>query len=173
MHSQPSIDSKSAEKKPEVITCYNKIKGGVDTLDKMVRTYICKRVTRRWPMGIFYNMIDISAVNTFIVAKHLHLQSFKDKRIQCLIQLGKGLAGINAKQEHDKQSSSSANISQPNKKRKRSSISFEIPQPKQKGRCSLCGPKINRKSRTTCKYCNIHVCQEHSNVVCIHCHEEL
>ncbi|CAI9717033.1 Hypothetical predicted protein [Octopus vulgaris] len=30
MYSQPSVDSKGAEKKPEVITCYNKTKGGVD-----------------------------------------------------------------------------------------------------------------------------------------------
>eukprot|EP00106_Octopus_bimaculoides_P007459 XP_014774901.1 PREDICTED: uncharacterized protein LOC106872417 [Octopus bimaculoides] len=130
-------------------------------------------MTRRWPMVIFYNMIDISAVNAFIVAKQLHLQSFKDKRRQCLIQLGKELAGVNAKQEHDKQSSSSANISQPNKKRRRSSTSFAIPQPKKKGRCSLCGPKQDRKARTTCKNYNSHICHEHSNVVCLHCHGEL
>ncbi|CAI9716803.1 Hypothetical predicted protein [Octopus vulgaris] len=124
MHSQPSIDSKSAEKKLEVTTCYNKTKGGVDTLDKMVRTYTCKRMTRRWPMVIFYNMTDISTVNVFIVAKQIHLQSFKDKRSENLIQLGKELAGVNAKQEQDKQSSSSANISQPNKKRTQTSTSF-------------------------------------------------
>ncbi|CAI9729572.1 Hypothetical predicted protein [Octopus vulgaris] len=35
MYSQPSIDSKSAEKKPEVNRRYNKRKGGVDTVDKM------------------------------------------------------------------------------------------------------------------------------------------
>ncbi|XP_029633775.1 piggyBac transposable element-derived protein 4-like [Octopus sinensis] len=124
MHSQPSIDSKSAEKKLEVTTCYNKTKGGVDTLDKMVRTYTCKRMTRRWHVVIFYNMTDISAVNVFIVAKQIHLQSFKDKRSENLIQLGKELAGVNAKQEQDKQSSSSANISQPNKKRTQTSTSF-------------------------------------------------
>ncbi|CAI9723661.1 Hypothetical predicted protein [Octopus vulgaris] len=106
--------------------------------------------------------------------QELHLQSFKDKRRRSLIQLRKEFAGVDAKQEHDKQSSSSANISQPNKKRRRSSASFEIPQPKQKGRCSLCSPKKeDRKTRTTCKNCNIHICQEYSNVVCIHCHEEL
>ncbi|XP_029641864.1 uncharacterized protein LOC115216547 [Octopus sinensis] len=111
MHSQPSIDSKNAEKKPKVIICYSKTKGGIDTPDKM-----------------------------------LHLQSFKDKRRQCLIQLGKELVGVNARQEHDKQSSSSANILQPNKKRRRSSTSFEISQPKKKGRCFFGGPKKDKEN---------------------------
>ena len=47
MHSLPEIASNSSEKKPEVILYYNSTKSGVDILDRMVRTYICKRMTRR------------------------------------------------------------------------------------------------------------------------------
>lgn len=47
--------------KPVVIHDYNSYKGGVDTLDKMLRAYTCKRRNSRWPMMLFYNMIDVAA----------------------------------------------------------------------------------------------------------------
>ena len=37
---------------------YNATKGGVDTLDLLVKNYSCKRITNRWPLVIFYWMID-------------------------------------------------------------------------------------------------------------------
>lgn len=45
-----------------VIHDYNSQKGGVDTLDKMLRGFTCKRKIKRWPMIIFYNMIDVAAL---------------------------------------------------------------------------------------------------------------
>ena len=95
MHSQPSVDQTSISKKPEVILFYNKTKGGVDTLDQMARTYSCKRMTRRWPLVIFYNMLNISAINAFIIGKQLGLESAKKGRRKFLIQLAKELAGVN------------------------------------------------------------------------------
>lgn len=48
--------------KQMVIHDYNSQKGGVDTLDKMLRGFTCKRKIKRWPMIIFYNMIDVAAL---------------------------------------------------------------------------------------------------------------
>ena len=67
MHALPDISSTSCEKKPEVILYYNSTKSGVDILDRMVRTYTSKRMTRRWPVALFYNMLDVSAVNAYVV----------------------------------------------------------------------------------------------------------
>ncbi|KAJ8394926.1 hypothetical protein AAFF_G00040490 [Aldrovandia affinis] len=53
MHDDKAVDDKSVKKKPEMIQYYNKTKGGVDTMDQMVRTYSCKRRTRRWPMVLW------------------------------------------------------------------------------------------------------------------------
>ena len=50
-----------------MILDYNASKGGVDTSDQMLRTYTCKRKTRRWPIAIFSNMLDISALNAYII----------------------------------------------------------------------------------------------------------
>ncbi|XP_062312239.1 piggyBac transposable element-derived protein 4-like [Osmerus eperlanus] len=46
MHDSRVVDDNSVKKKPEVIQYYNKTKGGVDTMDQMVRTYTCKRRTQ-------------------------------------------------------------------------------------------------------------------------------
>ena len=32
-------------------------------LDLVVRTYYCKGTNGRWPVALFYNMVDVSAVN--------------------------------------------------------------------------------------------------------------
>ena len=53
--------------KPRLITDYNQSKAGVDTMDQMVRCYSCKRKTRRWLMAISYNIVDVSALNAFII----------------------------------------------------------------------------------------------------------
>ena len=53
--------------KPEVIMYYNSTKGGVDTMDQLVRGDSTKRMTGRWPMATFYNMVDVSALNALIV----------------------------------------------------------------------------------------------------------
>ena len=45
---------------------YNATKGGVDNMDKLVSAYSFKRRTLRWPLAIFFNILDIPAYNAFI-----------------------------------------------------------------------------------------------------------
>ena len=100
MHSLPEIASNSAEKKPKVILYYNSTKSGVDILDRMVRTYTCKRMTRRWSVVLFHNMIDVSAVNAYVVWQQLYGENnrnlSKKRRRKFLIHLGKELAGMSS-----------------------------------------------------------------------------
>ena len=53
--------------KPEIIKYYNKTKGGVDTIDKMLGEYIVKRQTLRWPLAFFYNMIDVTGLACYVI----------------------------------------------------------------------------------------------------------
>ncbi|KAL1457149.1 hypothetical protein WDU94_001810 [Cyamophila willieti] len=53
--------------KPEIITFYNQTKGGVDTQDKMLTEYTVKRKTWRWPLALFFNMIDVTALAAYII----------------------------------------------------------------------------------------------------------
>ena len=45
---------------------------GVDTVDKMLSCYSSKRKTNNWPTAVFGNMIDISALNAYIIFKKIN-----------------------------------------------------------------------------------------------------
>jgi hypothetical protein len=53
--------------KPEIIMDYNSTKGGVDNLDKLVTGCSYKRRTLRWPLVIFFNILNISPYNAFVI----------------------------------------------------------------------------------------------------------
>ncbi|GFO12216.1 PiggyBac transposable element-derived protein 4 [Plakobranchus ocellatus] len=61
MHDTARIEE-GPKKKPEIILYHNTTKGGVDSMDKMAKTFTCKRKSKRWPMAIFSNMIDLTTV---------------------------------------------------------------------------------------------------------------
>jgi hypothetical protein len=55
------------DRKPAIILDYNHNKGGVNNLDKVIGTYSCRRMTARWPLVIFHNIIDVSSNNAFVL----------------------------------------------------------------------------------------------------------
>ena len=80
--------------KPEIIVDYNATKGGVDNMDKLVTAYSCKRRTLRWPLVIFFDMLDISAYNAFVIWMALNPEWNRgklQKRCLFLEDLGKAL----------------------------------------------------------------------------------
>ena len=137
MHPLPKIASNSDEKKSEVILYYNSTKSGVDILDKMVQTYTCKRMTRRWPVALFYNIIDVSAINAYVVRQQLHGENkrifSKKRRRKFLIRLGKEFAGISSALSMQKR-----RAIQPQSNRKRTPASESQATKAKKVRCCLC-----------------------------------
>ncbi|XP_059169788.1 piggyBac transposable element-derived protein 4-like [Physella acuta] len=67
MHNNPDIDSTNALKKPEIVLYYNKTKGGVDAMDQMAKAFTVKRKTKRWPLVVFFNMIDLASIAARVV----------------------------------------------------------------------------------------------------------
>ena len=59
----------SEKKIPEAVEFYNKIKCAVDVADQMVSQYSVKTGTRRWPVAIFYNILDLAGINAFVLYK--------------------------------------------------------------------------------------------------------
>ena len=57
------------KKKPESILYYNANKSGVDMLDSMCRQMTTKSGCRRWTLAVFFNILDLAAVNSWIVYK--------------------------------------------------------------------------------------------------------
>ena len=59
----------TTKKKPETVTFYNKTKCGVDIADQMARQYTVKAGTRRWPVAVFYNILDLACINAYVLYK--------------------------------------------------------------------------------------------------------
>lgn len=64
-HQGAKIEGQEHDFKPQMILDYNKTNGAVDTLDKLVREYRCLRTSRRWPLALFFDFIDIAGYNAF------------------------------------------------------------------------------------------------------------
>lgn len=68
LHEDNSIDLDTGDKKkPCIITFYNGTKGGVDTTDKMCASFNVARNIRRWPMVVFFAMLNISGINAQVI----------------------------------------------------------------------------------------------------------
>ena len=55
--------------RPQMILDYNRGKGGVDQLDENLAEFSCVRKTVRWPLLVFFNIIDVACNNAFIHLK--------------------------------------------------------------------------------------------------------
>ena len=67
------------KKKPETVEFYNKTKCGVDVADQMARQYSVKAGTRRWPVAVFYNILDLAGINAFVLNKKRTGDKFQDE----------------------------------------------------------------------------------------------
>ncbi|XP_028174325.1 uncharacterized protein LOC114362938 [Ostrinia furnacalis] len=68
LHHKPSIDPASGDKqKPEIVTFYDSTKNCVDTVDQICAAYDVSRASKRWPMTVFYAVMNIAAVNSEII----------------------------------------------------------------------------------------------------------
>lgn len=68
-HKHIKID-KAAKKLPETVSFYNNTKFGVDITDQMARKYTVKSGSRRWPLQVFFNILDLAAINSWILYKN-------------------------------------------------------------------------------------------------------
>jgi hypothetical protein len=55
------------KKIPENVAFYNSTKFGVDVINQMARNYSVKAGSRRWPIQIWYNVLDLAAINSWIL----------------------------------------------------------------------------------------------------------
>lgn len=61
MHHDDEIDKST--NKPGIIMAYNQTKFGVDIVDKMCVMYNVGRSTRRWPLTIFFHLLNVAGIN--------------------------------------------------------------------------------------------------------------
>lgn len=166
VHHQEGID----DGKPEIISYYNNTKGGVDSLDEKCSIYSSSRRTRRWPMAIFFRMLDISSVNSYL----LH-QSYRDnpklKRYDFVHQLAMQLVKLELERR-------SQNLRITREVRMCIRRVLQIKEEYNVGdqdrfnvrkACRRCPASKRRKTAHFCIICKIPICMECTKRVCIDC----
>lgn len=169
MHHTDDIDESSGDKcKPEIITFYNSTKGGVDTVDELCATYNVARNTRRWPMVIFYALMNVAGINSQIIYISNNPNT-KSVRRKYLKQLAVGLAD-----QHLKRRSFMKNIAPAVRQRRQEvagtsqDVSREDQQaPISRKRCYMC--KNNNTTRYFCAICKKFLCLKHAEFRCPAC----
>ena len=176
MHHEISIDEEDHKKRPKIIKFYNKTKICVDLVDQMVGTFTCRRQARRWPLKLFFNLLDVTALNTYTIYRQVHpdQQSTGGSRRRFLTDLRDSLILLHMKTRQK--------IPQIQKATKeatmRCGLSFSNTSPpenimQKRKRCSLCPHTKDRKVAKCYSRCSRTVCPEHSITIitCNECYE--
>lgn len=68
MHCDKAMDEETGgSQKPEIISFYNRTRCAVDVLDQLCSAYDVNRNSRRWPLTIFFDLLNIAGVNVLFV----------------------------------------------------------------------------------------------------------
>lgn len=169
MHHGTATDP--ATDKPEMIAFYNSTKGGVDSLDQKCANYSCNRRTRRWPMAVFFALLNISTVNAYV----LH-QSYRDAQYITRLNFLKALAR-SLTEPYMKVRLTGANL----QKELRFTISRvlkvevneeenpEVDVLERRGTCYLCDWRLKRRTKYLCCACKKPICLQCSKKICKRC----
>jgi hypothetical protein len=170
IHTDRSLNE--VTKKPEMIHFYNEIKFGVDTIDQMCSNMNCCRKTRRWPVCVFYDLINIAAINSFViynsnrnkrgeksVSRMTFMLNLKDELVIPWLQLR-----INKPTLHRPIRQDIWNIFNID-------MVHEKPVEIEKKRtiCAFCPSRLRRMTTNYCNRCNRAICGEHRASCCVNC----
>jgi hypothetical protein len=156
--------------KPSSITFYNETKSGVDTLDKKIRAYSCKRKCRRWPFGFICNFLDISCIN----AMYLMNKSSDDKKYHYsfIKNVGYQLVDSHIRRRLVNTKGLKNSVITAMKM-----IGYKVePQPEchathleKARRCQLCPYSKDLKTKSACCKCSRAMCSTHRAFLCTEC----
>ena len=133
------------KRKPKALLDYNNNKDGVDTADKMLRSYSTKASSRKWTLAAFFNLLDIVLLNTYNICKDISLCG--QNLGQFLIKLGEKLCVSERNRRHEMPHLLRL-------KRVRNGGDEDLA-PNKRTKCGICN---FNKTRTKCENCSRYVC---------------
>ena len=179
LHVDKEIHPDSGEQqKPSLITFYNATKGGVDTADQMCATYNVARNIKRWPMVVFFAMLNVAGINSQVIYLGNRLGTIK-RRI-FLKMLSKELVAGELTRLSVKTVGMPLQLQArlkkyrpPSRAESESEEAQNTPGPMAKRRCSTCTRDSGhrRLSRYECTKCHTALRLEHAILVCKSCFE--
>ena len=151
-------------KKPQIIQFYNSTKGGVDTVDQLCGNYSVSRRTRRWPLCVFFHLVNIAGVNGQILFNKTRKSVDEaQNRRQFLKNLAMSLIKPHLQDRAQLQNLQSDIQSILSKYTPQSQVDTREPPPaKSRKRCRLCARAKNRMTTMRCSSCNDFVCKDHA-----------
>nr|XP_022913127.1 piggyBac transposable element-derived protein 4-like [Onthophagus taurus] len=160
MHNNSEVDPDT--RKPNIILDYNCHKGGVDTIDKMCDTYSVSRRTQRWPMVIFFQLINIAGINSQILYNAANIANPQKYRRIFLKELSISLMRPCLSERAEIQSLPlDVKLFLKRYKAVVEEHEGEEPPVKMRGRCYCYGRRKNRVTTISCDTCSRMVCKEH------------
>ncbi|XP_039278490.1 piggyBac transposable element-derived protein 4-like [Nilaparvata lugens] len=158
----------------QIIAEYNRTKGGVDTVDQMCSNYSTQRRSRRWPMAIFFALLNISAgVNAFVLYK-AYKNTPDMNRLEFMKVLAKSLVSPLLQKRLDR----GHHVTEEMKLAIKRILQIQDPLPvpgqqeeffKDKLTCHTCPPRLKRKTRYPCCICNKPICLQCAKKLCVKC----
>lgn len=177
-HTYGVIDKETG--KPEIVLFYNSTKGGVDTYDQLCHSKTVARKTRRWPLRVFYGMLDGAGINAYVVYSANKAKSNPNSKTAPRKDFLRNLA-LQLVTPHLKK-----RLGVPNLSKYLRSMILDIlgqedqpvlgnqeTQPPRHKRCQVCPRSANRKGRDMCVRCKACLCAEHRRPICPACTEEV
>lgn len=176
MHKDDAIHTSDSKGTPEILRFYNYTKDAVKSLEAMVASYSTARITSRWPVVIFFYLLNIAALNARIIlmstqdpplkyrSRRAFLKDLSLSLVRDHIKFRSGLETLprNLRMECAEVSGACGDADEPPEKKSKTMT------PK-KGRCSLCPRSKDKKTKTVCFYCMRLVCHTHLVPVCTLC----
>ena len=151
LHPDVEIPSDHNPKKNQRLLFYNTTKAGVDVIDQMTRKYSLKAASRRWPIYVIYNVIDLALINSWILFRDICKSGVSHRKFaQRVVE---ELTGTTPGDTAGKNSVAQRN-------------SLETKEPPEKNRKTCANSKCRDTTMDLCKTCRSTICGKCAIKIC-------
>uniref|UniRef100_A0A1B6LUY7 PiggyBac transposable element-derived protein domain-containing protein n=1 Tax=Graphocephala atropunctata TaxID=36148 RepID=A0A1B6LUY7_9HEMI len=171
-----TVETNLAKKKPEMISFYNSNKCGVDLLDMKCAVFSSSRKTRRWPLAIFYRLVNIGSVNSYITYMS-YTGSTMVPRFDFIKSLGHELIVPHLQRRLAETPNLPRDLKIDIERilgNERLQAAAGVPDDRLEKRktCAKCPPGSDRKTQNKCVKCHSAICGQCLRRVCLDCAQE-
>lgn len=175
MHKCRDLDPATGDlKKPKVITYYNSTKGAVDLVDQMRAKYNVARASRRWPLTLFFAVMNVALINSLVIYNHNtrdtvgrreFIETLAFDLIKPWVTERLKKPSISLELRHIMKKFIAAMPHQSDEDDEDNEI--------HEGLCAYCPRRKNKKTKSKCFECCKSICGEHTVKMCNICHDKL
>ncbi|XP_052889460.1 uncharacterized protein LOC128297800 [Anopheles moucheti] len=161
----------------QLVELYNRTKSTVQSIQQMCTMYDVVRSTRRWPMVVFFNLMNLSAINAWCIYQLNNPDENKISRRDFLVNMSLELLRPQARRRLDNRTISRtlkqriATFLGINREEYETVPVFEN-RKDSRGRCYLCSRARNKSTRMSCNNCGKFTCGAHCAHLCRTCYME-